>query len=58
LEVADNMAFRGAPEALAELAQGQRGLSVATIPGANHFYTTARAALMVQLDQWLCAQAK
>jgi pimeloyl-ACP methyl ester carboxylesterase len=58
LEVADNMAFRGAPEALAELAHRRRGLSVATIPGANHFYTNTRAALMVQLDHWLCGQAK
>jgi dienelactone hydrolase len=58
LEIADNMAFRGAPEALAELAQRQRELSVATIPGANHFYANARTTLMLQLDQWLCAQAK
>jgi pimeloyl-ACP methyl ester carboxylesterase len=53
LEVADNMAFRGTPEALAELAQRQLSLNIATIPGANHFYTNARAALMVQLEQWL-----
>ncbi len=53
LEVADNMAFRGAPEALAELARRQRDLSVATIADANHFYAEGREALIGQLDQWL-----
>ena len=53
LEVADNMAFRGAPAAVAELASRQPSLFLATIPNANHFYTEARDALISQLDPWL-----
>ena len=50
LEVADNMAFRGAAEALAEL---RRVPSVVTIPQADHFYTKARAELIACIDRWL-----
>jgi pimeloyl-ACP methyl ester carboxylesterase len=56
LEVANNLAFRGAPEALAQL--GRPRLSVTTIADADHFYTTARPALIEQLDRWLCGLAK
>jgi hypothetical protein len=58
LEVADNMAFRAAPEALAEVSRRQRFLSVATIADANHFYTNARAELIAQLDHWFSGLAK
>ena len=58
LEVADNMAFRAAPETLAEIAQKRPTLSVATIARANHFYTEARAELVAQIDHWLCGLVK
>lgn len=55
LEVADNMAFRAAPEVLAEQSVKNRLLSVATIAGANHFYTDSRPGLLSQVDSWLRA---
>src|SRR5262249_42449650 len=57
LEVENNMAFRGAPEALASLPprQWRVPLSVATIPGADHFYTSARDALFRRVEDWLQA---
>ena len=58
LEVADNMAFRVTPEALAEITQKRPGLSVAMIARANHFYTEARAELVAQFDHWLYGLAK
>ncbi|MBI1830920.1 MAG: alpha/beta fold hydrolase [Planctomycetes bacterium] len=53
LEVADNMAFRETPPALAELAKKRPSLSVVTIPGANHFYAEAREPLLAAIDEWL-----
>jgi len=52
LEVADNMAFQQAPEALEELARKRPTLKVMTIPSANHFYTEARTALIEAIDGW------
>jgi pimeloyl-ACP methyl ester carboxylesterase len=53
LEVADNMAFRGATEELTELAQKQPALSSLTIAKANHFYTEARTELLSHVESWL-----
>lgn len=53
IEVADNMAFRGAPEAVADVGKKRHNLSVATVPDADHFYTKAREPLMQNLDAWL-----
>lgn len=50
LEAANNMAFRGAAEAVAQIAPQVR---VETIAGADHFYTGVRAALLECLDRWL-----
>ena len=58
IEVANNMAFRGSPEALAELASKSARLNVVTIPDADHFYTKARPALMTHIDRWLSDLAK
>jgi dienelactone hydrolase len=55
LESANNMAFRGAAAALAELRPAPRSLHVATIPQADHFYSSARAELLASLDNWLSA---
>jgi pimeloyl-ACP methyl ester carboxylesterase len=53
IEVENNMAFRGASEALADL--GRRGpqLNIAVIPGADHFYSAARADLNSRIEVWL-----
>ncbi len=52
VEAEGNMAFRGAAEALAGPAA--RGLlTVATIPGADHFYSGVRPLLVEQVDSWL-----
>jgi alpha-beta hydrolase superfamily lysophospholipase len=58
LEVADNMAFRGAKDALTALRPKAPNLNTATIPGANHFYADARPALLTELDRWLSQFAK
>jgi pimeloyl-ACP methyl ester carboxylesterase len=51
LEVGNNMAFRGAPEAVRGLAAPR--LRVETIAGADHFYSTARKELIACVQTWL-----
>jgi pimeloyl-ACP methyl ester carboxylesterase len=53
VEVENNMAFRGLPEALGAL--GQRTPAVETIAGADHFYTGVRADLLARVEGWLRA---
>jgi pimeloyl-ACP methyl ester carboxylesterase len=53
LEVANNMAFQGLPEAIAEIAARYPGLAVRTIAGADHFYTGVRADLVRCVEEWL-----
>jgi dienelactone hydrolase len=50
IEVANNMAFRAAAE---ELAAHARSSATAVIAGADHFYTSARPALLDCLESWL-----
>ena len=40
-------------EALAELAEKYRHLHVATVPGADHFYTEVRDEVVRQVEAWL-----
>jgi alpha-beta hydrolase superfamily lysophospholipase len=54
VEVAGNMAFQGAPEALAAVAAPH--LRVEVIPGADHFYGAAREQLAGRLEAWLRAR--
>lgn len=51
LEVAGNMAFRGAAKAIMDLKQST--VSVVTIAAADHFYSQARDALITEIDTWL-----
>src|SRR5205807_5297905 len=53
LEVENNMAFRGAPEALAQLGTRYRHLSVESVPGADHFYSGAREQVIDRVKAWL-----
>jgi pimeloyl-ACP methyl ester carboxylesterase len=53
LEVEGNVAFQGAPEAVRELAGRHPRLSVEEIPGADHFYTAAREAVVARVETWL-----
>jgi pimeloyl-ACP methyl ester carboxylesterase len=57
IEVANNMAFRGAPEALAELGDRRGRLTVATVGGADHFYTGVRPDLLTRVEGWLRSAA-
>jgi hypothetical protein len=57
VEVENNMAFRGAPEALAEFGDRKGRLTVATIAGADHFYTGVRPDLIARVEGWLRATA-
>lgn len=49
-EVSDNLAFRGAAEAVAAAAPA---VQVTTVAGADHFYSGVRDALWSSLDAWL-----
>jgi pimeloyl-ACP methyl ester carboxylesterase len=51
VEVQNNMAFRGAPEALVEIAAGR--VTVKVIAGADHFYSGVRGELLAELEAWL-----
>jgi pimeloyl-ACP methyl ester carboxylesterase len=53
LEVQSNMAFRGAPEAVAEIGSRPARLRVVVIPEADHFYTAGRQQLVDQVEAWL-----
>jgi alpha/beta hydrolase family protein len=53
VEAENNMAFRGAGEALEALRPRCGHLSVAMVPGADHFYTGVRPELGSRLEGWL-----
>ena len=53
VEVEQNMAFRGAPEALAEM----KRLHVEIVPGADHFYSGVREELVARVEAWLRTSA-
>jgi pimeloyl-ACP methyl ester carboxylesterase len=53
VEVENNMAFRGAAEAMAALGRRAPRLRVETVPGADHFYTGVRPALVAVVEGWL-----
>jgi alpha/beta superfamily hydrolase len=53
IEVANNMAFAGAPEELARLAARHPRLRPEVIAGADHFYTGGREALVACVEAWL-----
>jgi pimeloyl-ACP methyl ester carboxylesterase len=55
VEVENNVAFQGSPLELEQLRGKQPRLSVATVPGADHFYTGTRAELVACLERWLRA---
>lgn len=53
IESADNMAFRGAAAALAEIGASRPTLAVALIAEADHFYSRARPELLERVTSWL-----
>ena len=53
VEMANNMAFRGAADAVAQIARRHPQVAVSTIAGADHFYTGVRAELSGQIEAWL-----
>jgi pimeloyl-ACP methyl ester carboxylesterase len=55
LEVQNNMAFRGAPEAVAERCRAGSRVQVAMVAGADHFYTGVRAELLAVVEPWVRA---
>jgi pimeloyl-ACP methyl ester carboxylesterase len=55
IEMAGNMAFRGAAEAIANLGLRAGHASVATIAGADHFYSQVRSELVACVAGWLAA---
>ncbi len=51
IEIESNMAFRGAAEALREMAAPR--LRMEMIPGADHFYSNTRKELVACIETWL-----
>jgi dienelactone hydrolase len=56
IEAANNVAFRGAADAIADLGRGN--VNVATIANADHFYSAARPELIACIDDWLTKQGR
>jgi dienelactone hydrolase len=54
-EVAGNVAFSGLPEEIERLSRDNSFLQVATIAGADHFYSGCRDELTARLERWLRA---
>ncbi len=52
-EVAGNVAFAGMPEEIERLSVENAHLSLATVAGADHFYSGCRDQLLAHLDGWL-----
>jgi pimeloyl-ACP methyl ester carboxylesterase len=52
-ELGSNMAFRGLPDLLAPITSAHPHIQVAVIPGADHFYSRQRPALVAATEQWL-----
>jgi pimeloyl-ACP methyl ester carboxylesterase len=53
IELANNMAFAGAPEELTKLAERYPRLRKEVIAGADHFYSGVRPALIGRVETWL-----
>jgi pimeloyl-ACP methyl ester carboxylesterase len=53
IEAENNMAFRGAALALAEVGPRSPQLAVTVIDGADHFYSAARGELLACIEAWL-----
>jgi len=53
IEVENNMAFRSTPEAITALGNRQGRLTVETIAGGDHFYSSVRPALIACVEAWL-----
>ncbi|HZZ81766.1 MAG TPA: alpha/beta fold hydrolase [Gemmataceae bacterium] len=51
IEAANNVAFRGAADAITEMRRAN--ISVTTIANADHFYSAARPELIACTDDWL-----
>ena len=58
VEMENNMAFRGAPEAVAQLGDRSGHWTVETITGADHFYSGVRPALVTRVESWLRGLAR
>lgn len=53
VEVDNNVAFQGAPEALREPAARRPDLRTEVVAGADHFYTGTRDAVVAVVEAWL-----
>jgi pimeloyl-ACP methyl ester carboxylesterase len=53
VEVEDNMAFRGAPEALHALTERHARMRTTIVAGADHFYSGARGEVIARVTDWL-----
>jgi pimeloyl-ACP methyl ester carboxylesterase len=53
VEVENNVAFRGAPEALREVAVRHPRVTVEVVAGGDHFYTEVRDEVAERVEGWL-----
>jgi pimeloyl-ACP methyl ester carboxylesterase len=58
VEVEKNMAFRVAPQAVAERTTARPHLTVDTIADADHFYNGRREALIACVESWLTTRSE
>jgi alpha-beta hydrolase superfamily lysophospholipase len=56
-EVAGNAAFSGMPEEIERLSRDNPLVKLATIAGADHFYSGCRSELIARLEGWLRASS-
>ncbi len=52
-EVAGNVAFSGMPEEIERLSRENAPLELATVAGADHFYSGCRSELIARIERWL-----
>lgn len=57
VEVAKNMAFQDAPVEVSRLIERRSNFNLATIAGADHFYTGVREEAWVSIESWLKKEA-
>jgi alpha/beta superfamily hydrolase len=53
IEMENNMAFRGAADAVADIAQKTPAIAVEVVAGADHFYTGVRPELAGRIERFL-----
>ncbi len=57
VEIANNIAFQDAPAEVAKLMERRPNVNLATIAGADHFYSGVREETWASIESWLKKEA-